>query len=326
MASAGGNLRCALDLAGNGRSIARDLLASKVEYLQQAAAASAEYLKAIDAEVARLESAGDDEAALELKTHRGAWLLGDITAEEYREFEADGLSPEQIAAVEAYIAGHAVCRQTLEAGYQQVIDAAKAIRLDDEAAGYQSELETFQSGTYAPTPVEVIKPKPYDVRRVLLEPPLVMPASATKIPDELFVEFREQGFCISGTKRTDTATIDGKERGHFGKGVAFIAKQEGARKFHGYFMIGALEDEGSCSVFTANKLKFTPILPLDDLELDTVYEWTVETVRDEFRVEVRHDGEVVKTTRAFGGAGSVFGFCATVRYEGSQARIVVAVE
>jgi hypothetical protein len=79
-------------------------------------------------------------------------------------------------------------------------------------------------------------------------------------------------------------------------------------------------------VFTANRTKFTPIVPLEDLELDTVYEWTMETVRDEFRVEVRQDGKVVKSNRAFGGAGAVFGFCATVRYVDTQARIVVAVE
>lgn len=313
-----------------GQALALDrpavVLAAKVEYLQQAAAARAEYLKALDAEITGLESAGNADRAGELRTHRGEWLLGDITAEDFRAFEKDALGPEHLQSIDAYIAAYAGCRTTLEAAYQSVIDDAKFIRLNDEAAEFEQELSSFRDGSYIPTPVEVIRPRPYEVRRIALQPPLAMPAAAAKLPDELFVEFREQGFVISGTKRTDTATVDGKARSHFGKGVVFLLKQEGTKKLHGYFMIGALDDEGSYSFFTANKTKLTPILSLDDLELDTVYEWTIDAVRDEFRVEVRQNGEVIKSTRAFGGTGAVCGLFATLRHVDSEARLVVAVE
>src|SRR5262245_47494847 len=87
-------------------------------------AAKVEYLKAIDAEVARLQSAGNDDRAVELRTHRGEWLLGDITAEEFREFEKESLGPEHLQSIDAYIAAHAECRRVLEAAYQTVIDDA----------------------------------------------------------------------------------------------------------------------------------------------------------------------------------------------------------
>ncbi|MBL8848046.1 MAG: hypothetical protein JNG89_00090 [Planctomycetaceae bacterium] len=302
------------------------LLAAKVDYLKQAAAARTEYLTALDAEIARLESDGNPDRAAELRTHRGEWLLGDITAEDFRQFEKDALGPEHLQSIDAYIAAYAGCRSTLEAAFQTVIDDAKFIRLNEEAAEFELELNSFRDGSYIPTPVEVIRPRPYEVRRIATEPSLAMPAAAAKLPDELFVEFREQGFVISGTKRTDTATIDGKTRSHFGKGVVFILKQEGTKKLHGYFMIGALDDDGAYSFFTANKTKLTPILSLDDLELDTVYEWTIDAVRDEFRVEVRQNGEVIKSTRAFGGTGAVCGLFATLKHVDTESRLVVAVE
>ncbi|MFO1091688.1 MAG: hypothetical protein U0992_00020 [Planctomycetaceae bacterium] len=50
------------------------------------------------------------------------------------------------------------------------------------------------------------------------------------------------------------------------------------------------------------------------------------TPRDAFRIEVRHDGASIASERVAAPAGALFGFSATARSEGSEARIVVAVE
>src|SRR5262245_43419431 len=77
------------------------LLSAKSTYLKQTEEARNVYLQAIDGQIKAL--AGDPDAALRLRTHRGAWLLGDISAEEYRAYESGGATPEQLAAVDAYI-------------------------------------------------------------------------------------------------------------------------------------------------------------------------------------------------------------------------------
>lgn len=300
------------------------LLAAKDEYLKQSEAARDVYLQAIDAQVKAL--AGDPDAALRLRTHRGAWLLGDISAAEFRAFESSGSTPEHLAAVDACINAEAECRKTLAAAYQQIIDEAKFIKKDEEAAGYQQELESFNEGRYVPTSFEVRKPKPYDVRRVALEPELILSATATKIPDELFVEFRDPPFIISGTKRSDSANVDGKTSRDVGKAVVINLAKDGPKLYRGYFMIGTMEPGTDYSIITVTKTKLAQAVPLNDLELDTVYEWTVEIIRDAFRIEVRHNGASIASERVAAPAGSLFGFSATARREGSEARIVVAVE
>jgi hypothetical protein len=276
--------------------------------------------------VARLESSGDADAAQRLRDHRGAWLLGDITAEEYREYEAVEDASVHRQAVDVYIAAHAECRETLQAAYDAIIKEAKFIRRDEEATGYEDELQVFQTGSYVPTPVEVLTPKPFDVRRIATGPRLAMPESATKIPDELYVEFREHSFCIAGVKRIEGANIDGKQRKDFGKGVAFLNSRGGTTVHRGCLMIGTRDQDVRYGVFTANKSQFTLVVPFADLELDTVYEWSIEVIRDDYRVEVRRGGVVVASSRTFGGTGSVIGFFATTQHVGTQARMVVAVE
>jgi len=300
------------------------LLAAKDEYLKQSAAARTAYLQALDAQIKAL--AGDPNAALQLRMHRGAWLLGDISAAEYRAYEASGGTPDQLAAVDAYINAEGECHKTLAAGYQKVIDEAKFIKKDDEAAEYQHELESFNEGRYDPTAFEVRKPKPYDVRRVALEPELILSATATKIPDELFVEFRDPAFIISGTKRSDSANIDGLSSRDIGKAVVINLAKDGPKLYRGSFMIGAMEPGTDYSIITVNKTKLAQAVSLNDLELDTVYEWSVELLRDAFRIEVRHDGASIASERVAAPAGVLFGFSAAARREGSEARIVVAVE
>lgn len=302
------------------------LLNAKTEFLKQSASARTAYLQAVDAHTQALDAAGDRAGALRMRTHRGTWLLGDITAEEYRAFEADSIPPDHLPAVDACIETQGACRQALADAYQQIIDEAQFIKRDDEATAYQQEFDAFQNGDYVPTAVEVIKPRPYDVRRVVLDPPLIMSATATKIPDELFVDFRDAHFSISGTKRIDSANVDGKSAEDFGKGVVFTLKNQGPQSFRGYLMIGALEEDANYTIITANRTKLTPVVSLNDLELDTVYEWSVESARDSFRIEVRHDGDVIKSERAVGGNGYAFGFCATLRHADTQSRLVVAVE
>jgi hypothetical protein len=294
------------------------LLAAKIEYLKQTDAARTAYLQAVDREAERLDAAGDAEQALGLRHHHGALLLGDISAEEYRKFETEGLSPEHLATVDAYISACAECRQTLAGVYQQIADAAEFIKATEEAETYRAELESFQEGDYIPTTVEVIKPRPFEVRRVQLDPPTILPATAARIPDELSVEFRDPSFVIYGTR-------SGSGRGDVGKGV-IVTIPPNRKKLRGYLMIGASAKRGTYSIFTANKSKLTPVVELEDLELDTVYEWTMELVRNDYRFQVLQAGEIVKTGKALGGPGYVFGFCATLRDEDSEARLVVAVD
>ena len=298
------------------------LLEAKIEYVKQTAAARAAYLKSIDAEVARLEAGGQQEEADALKYHRGAWLLGDISAEEYREFEAEASTTEHLEALEKYIDTHGECRATLKAAYESVIKEARFIRRNEEAADYEGELEFFLSGEYVPTSVEVIKPKPFDVRRIQLRPPEAAPETAQKIPDVLYVEFRERFFTIAGAHRSS----GGRKNADYGKGVVVEKTQEGPATKRGYLMIGTHEPGVKYSMMTTNRTELTSILSLDELELDTVYEWSVKMIRDEFRVEVRLDGSVVASTRAFGGRGADFGFYVTVSRPETRARLVVAVE
>jgi hypothetical protein len=297
---------------------AETLVNAKVEYLKQIDAARTTYGQAVEKEADRLESAGDIDQALALRNHHGALLLGDISAEEYRKFDTEGLAPEHLAVIDAFIKSCAECRATLAGVYTQIADAAEFIKAMDEAATSRAELESFENGEYIPTRVELIKPKPYEIRRVQLSPPTILPATAARIPDELSVEFRDPSFVIYGT-------CSGSERGDYGKGVE-IAVGPNTKKLHGYLMIGAAAKRGTYSIYTANKLKFTPAVELEDLELDTVYEWTMELVRSDYRFQVLQGGTVVKSGKALGGPGFVFGFCATLRDEDSEARLVVAVE
>ena len=315
-----------LCVLGTAQALAVDrpavLLEAKIAYLKQAAEARKAYLNAIDDEVTRLEAAGDREAARNLKGHRGAWLLGDVTAEEYREFESEGAAPGHLQAVDAYISAHTECRATLKSAYDAIIKEAKFIRRNEEASNYEGELDFFQSGDYVPTPIEVIKPQPYRVRRIQWNPPLAAPRTARKIPDQLHVEFREHRFSISGVRRGGGA----RTRGGHGKGVVFSKEDDGPATLRGYLMIGTRDPGVKYAVFTTNRTQLTLALSLDELELDTVYSWSVDMIRDEFRVEIRNGGEVVASTRAFGGRGADFGFCATVSDAGTRARLAVAIE
>lgn len=301
-----------------GADRAETLLNAKVEYLKQAEAARTTYLQAVDKEADRLEAAGDSDRALALRIHHGALLLGDISAEEYREFETEGFAPEHLAVIDAYIQSCIGCRETLSGVYTQIADAAEFIKATEEAETYRAELSSFQEGEYLPTTVEVIKPKPYEIRRVQLNPPTILPATAARIADELSVEFRDPSFVIYGTRSPS-------ERGDIGKGVV-ITLGPNTKKLRGYLMLGAAAKRGTYSIFTASKSKFTPAVELEDLELDTVYEWTLELVRNDYRFEVLHAGTPVKSGKALGGPGYVFGFCATLRDEDSEARLVVAVD
>jgi hypothetical protein len=297
---------------------AETLLTAKIEYLKQLEAARNTYLQAVEKEAERLQSAGDTDLALQLRTHHGALLLGDITAEEYRKYETEGVAPEHLTTVDAFINACAESHQTLAGVYQQIIDAAEFIKATQEAETYRSELESFQEGEYLPTAVEVIKPKPYEIRRVLLDPPTILPATAARIADELSVDFRNPSFVIYGTRRTS-------ERGDIGKGVV-ITVGPNTKKLRGYLMIGAVADGGTYTIFTASKTKFTPVVGLEDLELDTVYEWTMEFLRNDYRFEILQAGAVVKSEKALGGPGTVFGFSATLHDEDTEARLVVAVD
>jgi len=297
---------------------AETLVAAKVEYLKQLEAARNTYLQAVRQEADRVAAAGNEDQAAALRHHYGALLLGDISAEEYRQLETDGLAPEHVAVIDVYLGSCAEHRKNLCGVYQQIADAAEFIKQTEEAETYRSELDSFENGEYFPTTVEVLKPKPYEIRRVQLSPDTILPATAARIPDELSVEFRDPSFVIYGT-RGDS------DRGDFGKGVQITLGKD-MKKLRGYLMIGASAKRGTYSIYTASKTMLNPAVELEDLELDTIYEWTMELVRNDFRFEVLHDGKVVKSGKALGGPGYVFGFCATLREADSEARLVVAVD
>jgi hypothetical protein len=302
------------------------LLAAKTDFLKQSTEARSSYLRAIDQQIKALETAGDAEQAKHLRAHRGSWMLGDISAEEYRELEAEFIPQAHLSAVEAYVTAETQCRKTLATAYRKVIDESLFIKRDDEAKGYQQELDSFEQGRYLPSAMEVNKPKPYEVRRIALEPALTLSATATRIPDELFAEFHDPWFSISGTKRAQSANIDGLTSRDFGKAVMFNVAKDGPKVYRGYFMIGGLEDGAKYLILTSSKTKLTPAIPLSELELDTIYEWSVELLRDAFRIEVRHDGAVVESERVAAPAGTMFGFGVTLRHADTQGRLVVAVE
>ena len=85
-----------------------------------------------------------------------------------------------------------------------------------------------------------------------------------------------------------------------GRTTIFQPQQsERVAKVYGPNLLALAEAERNKVVSNAN------MLPLSELELDTIYEWSVELLRDAFRIEVRHDGAVIESERVAAPAGSL---------------------
>ena len=78
------------------------------------------------------------------------------------------------------------------------------------------------------------------------------------------------------------------------------------------------------AVVAANKFKI--VMWLEDLELQTVYEWSARSNRNTLVFDILKDGEVVRTERIPGNNTTVFGFFATIRYIGDDSDICVALD
>lgn len=304
----------------------KELAAAKLIYAHSTDAARAPLVKTLDSEIERYAQLGDASGALALKKYRGELLIGLITAEEFRERGAQQIQSALHDALNEYITVLDTGRQSLEKEYAAATQAALAANDLDRAAQLREELQLFQSGEYAPSSMELDRQKPYIVRRVLHEAMLVAPLSDERVPDELAVDFQAQRFRISGTARYDVIHIAGKPAGHFGKAVLFEPPRSRTVRRHGYLWMGVRSQEARYTMIVAAGNNFEYVIRFDDLDLETIYEWSVRSDRRELVFEIHRHGTVVKSARILGDAKAVFGFTATVRYIGGGSNLIVAAE
>jgi hypothetical protein len=304
----------------------KELAAAKLIYAHSTDAARALLVKTLDSEIERYAQLGDASGALALKKYRGELLIGLITAEEFRERGAQQIQSALHDALNEYITVLDTGRQSVEKEYAAATQAALASNDLDRAARLREELQLFQSGEYAPSSMEVDRQKPYIVRRVLVEPMLALPLSDGRIPDELAAGFQAQRFRISGTKRNDLIHIDGKPMGHFGKAVLFEPPRARTVQRHGYLWLGVRSQEARYAMVVAAGNNFDYVIRFEELDLETIYEWSVRSDRRELVFEIQRDGTVVKSARIPGEAKSIFGFSATVRFVGGGSNLVVALD
>jgi hypothetical protein len=311
---------------GDCRGGEKELAAAKVVFVRNTDAARSKLMNTLGSEIDRYAELGDASRALSLKKYRGELLMGLMTAEQFREHAAGQIESALHDALNEYVTVHAAGRESLEQEYAAATQAALATNDLDGAARLRGELQAFQSGEYAPSLMEVDRQKPYIVRRVLHEAMLAAPLSDERVPDELAVDFQAQRFRISGTARYDVIHFAGKPAGHFGKAVLFQPPRGRTVQRRGCLWMGVRSQEARYTMIVAAGNNFEYVIRFDDLDLETIYEWSVRSDRRELVFEIQRDGTVVKSARLPGDAKTVFGFTATVRYVGGGSNLVIAVD
>ncbi len=304
----------------------RELLAQKTEYVAKADAATSAYLKALSGEVRRLTMQEDVANALRLSQHRGAFLLGIESPDAAVASDATTVSDEYWKARETYMQACSEQRRGLESRYEAEINLAAAEGNLTRAQQLRSELAALRAGDYAPSAAEVARKKPFVIGRYVGEKSTFVPLSDPSVPDELTVESQSQRFRIRGTCRHDVVRLAGKRCGHFGKAVIFEPSRARVVELRGYFKIASQADENVYAVGVAQGNTMTTVLRLDDLDVDTVYEWRVSGGKDALQFDVLREGTVVKTGTVPLAPRTSIAFYATVRYVGNGTDFVVAVD
>jgi hypothetical protein len=305
----------------------RDLQSAKIQFVRNTDTARASLLKALDEQIGSLATSGNLAGVVRLRQDRGEFLLGFLSADKLRQDDAEYIESALNDALNTYISVLEVRRAAVEAAYPTAIEAALAANDVDAATRLRHESESFQSGEYGPSSMEIdSRNRAFDVRRVVWTTKLALPLSDETIPDELDVAFQAQRFRISGSCHHDTKTIAGKLCGHFGRAVLLAPERSRTVDRHGYLWMGVRDREAKYVLMVVAGNTFEPLIRFEDLDLNTVYEWSAKTDRRELVFEVRNDGAVVKSARMIGNARTVFGFFATVRYLGGESDLRVAVE
>lgn len=306
----------------------RDLEAAKIQYVRDLETVRAAYLETLASEVENYVGAGDLDAVVVLRQHRGEFLLGLTSVEEFGHEESEHVTTELKEALDAYVASVAENRTAVEAAYSSAIEASLTGNDVQEATRLREELRRFESGEYGPSSMEVdSRTRSFDIRKLIGEGiKLALPLSDETIPDELDVGFQEQRFQISGVYRHDVIRLQGKIAGHFGKAVLLAPERRRTVDRHGYLWMGVRGPTVYYTVVVIADNRYEPLLSLGDLDVDTVYEWSVKSDRRELVFEIRKDGETVESRRLTGNSRTIFGFSATGRHPGNQSDLRVAID
>lgn len=143
-----------------------------------------------------------------------------------------------------------------------------------------------------------------------------------EVPDELRVEITENQLHISGTKKSDTKKVLGREVGKYGKLALLPAVPRSGSLIAKIQTINDVNEYGISLELASGALKSEAI----KLEPNTNYSWTAELKGNDFVITVSKNGEVLNSVSSEAATVKSFGFNASVRHPGSKADIAVTVD
>ncbi|MCA8988081.1 MAG: hypothetical protein KDA78_10590 [Planctomycetaceae bacterium] len=301
-----------------------ELRAKKIQYATQKESLTRDFLAAMSAEMDLLSNSMKLNEFAKLRTHRGRIMLGLDSPEKLLSDSSIQLSPEFHTATKLYVAESKKLTDDLRELYESELKGLIGGSNIPRAEELREETIAFSQGRYSPTPFEFLRKKPYDAVRIVSEKRMLSPLFSTTIPDELELEHHERRFRIHGQCRHDYYKIAGKQCGHFGKMIILDTGNSRNLKMTGFLLMSTLSREGQYAIAYSKGSSYERVCSLQDLKMNTIYEWSIERKEGNFLIEIFEDGNVVRSETFPRISGASFGFYATVRYRNTSSDMIVA--
>ena len=283
------------------------------------------YADLCDRAIAEMTTQGRDNEARTLHHHIAEVRMGWNTPLSIRSFEGLQMKGTLKQAVDGFEAERTAAEKACDTAIKEALDAGEFVKvqkLQHELRGLKTlDKNAFQFWSPEPDARDRLK-----FGRVTEMMPILAAPNDRRVPAELQVRFGPQRFQIKGTGQVDTARINGKEQGHFGKLVYFdrtitpqsptlsgvLRVSEPWRKGHSNYMLAFLE---------GRRIRWSPTM---NLESGGAYDWECQLREGKLTFELSRKGEQI-LKGGWPSSGSVkLGIAATVRYPGDRSMICVA--